>query len=143
MKLMTMIAAVCLLAPMTWAADVKWEHNYDDALKQAKTEKKIVVVDVYTDWCGWCKKLDKDVYSDKDVQAKLSKDFIAVKLNPEKSAANAKVAKSFGVRGFPYIAFLDADGKKLSEISGYVPAAQFLKALEEAAPKSEPKVLPK
>ena len=134
MKLMTIIAAVGLLASASWAADVDWKHNYDDALKQAKTEKKLVVVDVYADWCGWCKKLDKDVYTDKDVQAKISKSFVPVKINPEKSAVNARVAQNFGVRSLPHILFLDADGKKISEIIGYVPAGDFLKALEQVSP---------
>lgn len=139
MKLFTMIVAACLLTQVARAGDVDWKHNYEDALKQAKTEKKTVMVDVYTDWCGYCKKLDKEVYSNKDVQAKLAKEFISVKINPEKNASNAKLAKSLGVRGFPHIAFIDADGNKVSEIGGYVPADKFLKALEKISPNATAK----
>src|SRR5271154_6266159 len=77
-------------------AEVEWGHDYDSALETAKKDKKLVMVDLYTDWCGWCKKLDKDTYSDKDVAAKLGKDFIAVKVNPEKSERNAKLSRDFG-----------------------------------------------
>ncbi len=139
MKHITLIAICCLLALQAWAGNVEWKHNYDDAVKEAKSDKKIVMVDIYTDWCGWCKKLDKDVYSNKEVQAKLAKDFVSAKINPEKGAANAKVAQNFGVRGFPYILFVDGDGKKVHSISGYVPAADFLKVLEAVSKKSESK----
>jgi thioredoxin-related protein len=98
-----------------------------------------MMIDIYTDWCGWCKKLDKDVYSNKDVQAKLTKEFIAVKLNPEKSSKNKKIAASFGTRGFPHIVFVDAAGTKLSEIGGYQPADAFLKSLEAVTKKAAAK----
>ncbi len=126
-----------LLAFSTGAlAEVEWGHDYDAALETAKKDKKLVMVDLYTDWCGWCKKLDKDTYSDKDVAAKLAKDFVAVKVNPEKSQRNAKLSKDFGTTGFPHIVFVDANGKKVSEIDGYLPAAQFLQQLNTISEKA-------
>src|SRR5882724_2123227 len=96
-------------------AAVNWGQDYDAALATAKKDKKLVMVDLYTDWCGWCKKLDKDTYGDKDVTDKLTKDFVTVKVNPEKSPKGAALAKQFGTRGFPHIVFVDAEGKKISE----------------------------
>jgi len=124
------IMGVLALSTVASAA-VEWGQDYDTALAKAKTDKKLVMVDLYTDWCGWCKKLDKDTYSDKDVAAKVTKDFVPVKVNPEKSARNAKLAREFGTTGYPHIVFVDAQGKKVSEIDGYLPAAQFLKQLEK------------
>ncbi len=141
MKRMILTVVACLAALSAWAKDVDWKRDYDDALKLAKSEKKMVMIDVYTDWCGWCKKLDKDVYSDKKVQEKLAKSFISVKINPEKNSANKKVAQQFGVRGFPNIIFVDGDGKKVNGIGGYVPADDFLKVLDQVAeskPDSKP-----
>ena len=120
-------------------AAVDWGHDYDAALEKAKKDKKLVMVDLYTDWCGWCKKLDKDTYSDKDVEAKLTKDFIAVKVNPEKSQRNAKLSRDFGTTGFPHIVFVDADGKKVSESGAYLPAAQFLEQLNKISEKATKK----
>lgn len=139
MKFITTILSIGLLATSGLAKDVDWEHNYDTALEKAKKDKKLVMIDIYTDWCGWCKKLDKDVYSDKDVQAKLAKDFIAVKLNPEKSSKNEKISRGFGTRGFPHIVFTDADGKQLSDVGGYQPAETFLKTLEGVTKKAAAK----
>lgn len=135
------IAATITLLTLSagaWAA-VNWENNYDTALLKAKKEQKLVMVDVYTDWCGWCKRLDKDTYGNKEVETKLSKNFIAVKINPEKSAKNASLAKQFGTRGYPHIVFLDAAGKKLSESPGYMPADKFLKRLDEVTEQAKKK----
>ena len=133
MKRIITLMVLALLVSSAWAKDIEWLKSYDTALAQAKKDKKIVLVDIYTDWCGWCKKLDRDTYSDKDVQARVAKDFIAVKINPEKSADGAKLAQQFGVRGFPFIAFVGADGKPMSQISGYVNAVTFLAQLEKVA----------
>jgi len=113
---------------------VAWQSNYQEAVSKAKAEKKIVMVDLYTDWCGWCKRLDRDVYADSAVAAKLSSGFVSVKLNPEKSKEAAELAKKFGARGFPHIVFVDGTGNKVAEISGYLPAAQFLQRLDSLTP---------
>ena len=133
MKKIVPLITLVLLAHSVWAKDIEWLKNYDSALEQAKKEKKIVLVDIYTDWCGWCKKLDHDTYTDKEVQAKVATGFIAVKINPEKSPEGAKLAQQFGVRGFPNIVFINAEGKKLAQIGGYVNAATFLAQLEKVA----------
>ncbi len=136
MKRSGMILAVLLLTTVARAADLTWEHDYDKALASAKESKKIVMVDLYTDWCGWCKRLDRDVYANPDIQAKLAKNFVPLKINPEKSQKGAQLASKFGLRGYPYIAFLDADGKKISTIEGYLPTADFGNALDGVVKKS-------
>ena len=120
-------------------AEVNWGHDYDAGLETAKKDNKLVIVDLYTDWCGWCKKLDKDTYSDKSVEAKLARDFVAIKLNPEKSQRNAKLAMDFGALAFPHIVFVDANGKKVDEIIGYLPPAEFLERLKKVSDKATKK----
>jgi thioredoxin-related protein len=115
---------------------MNWETSYDTALEKAKKGKKLVTVDVCTDWCGWCKKLDRDTYSDKTVQETLMKNFVTVKTNPEESKRNGELAKQFGTRGCPHIVFLDDSGKKFGEISGYRPAGQFQKSLDALLKKA-------
>jgi thiol:disulfide interchange protein len=136
MKRYGMILAMLLAGATARAADLKWEQDYDKALASAKELKKIVMVDLYTDWCGWCKKLDRDVYANPDVQAKIAKNFIPLKVNPEKSQKGAQLAQKFGLRGYPYIAFLDADGKRISSIEGYEPAANFSSSLDDVIKKA-------
>ena len=137
MKALLVTAVVLTVAGSAFASAVNWKQDYDKALADAKQNKKLLVVDVYTDWCGWCKKLDKDVYTDKRVQELIAKDFIPVKINPEHGSRNKQLAEKFGVRAYPHIVFLDGDGKKIGEISGYVPADEFAKRLEHAVSKSK------
>ena len=139
MKHTLTLIIVGLLAGQVLAKDVDWEHNYDAALEKAKKEKKLVMVDIYTDWCGWCKKLDRDTYTDKTVQAALAKGFISVKVNPEKSKKNREVEDKLGKTGYPHIVFVDAAGTKLTEIRGYARPDDFLKYLEEASKKASAK----
>ena len=117
-------------------ASLNWESDYDTALDKAKKNKKLVMVDVYTDWCGWCKRLDKTTYSDKTVQETLARSFVTVKINPEKSKKNAALAKQFGTRGYPHIVFLDDSGKKISDIIGYQSAALFQNSLNDVLKKA-------
>lgn len=135
-KRIAIAIASLVVAANIWAGEVKWETDYAAALRKAKQDKKLVMVDVYTDWCGWCKKLDREVYTDKNVQAKLAKSFIAVKINPERSSKNQKIADGFGVRGFPNIIFVDADGKKLLQQAGYRPAGDFAKVIDQVLKKA-------
>ncbi|HWF43660.1 MAG TPA: thioredoxin fold domain-containing protein [Candidatus Kapabacteria bacterium] len=119
--------------------DAPFFVSFEDAFARAKDENKLVMVDVYTDWCGWCKRLDKDVYTDPAVQQEVSKYFTAVKLNAESNAqhtfagkpqSETELAQSWGVKGFPTILFLTPDEKVVQIIPGYVPAKDFVSALK-------------
>jgi thiol:disulfide interchange protein len=125
------VLAGFMVAASARAESVNWQADFDKAVASAKKDGKLVVVDLYTDWCGWCKKLDRDVYSDPKVIQKLAKDFVAVKINPEKTARARQLAQQFGTRGYPHIVFVNGDGKKIDELGGYVPAVKFLEKLDK------------
>jgi thiol:disulfide interchange protein len=107
-----------------------WETDFDAALARARKENKIVMVDVYTDWCGYCKKLDREVYANPRVQEKLSEMIVPVKVNPEKSVAHARVAHRFGTKAYPHIIFVNANNETIHEIPGYLPLDYFLQTLD-------------
>lgn len=106
--------------------------GFDEALERARNERKLVLVDVYTDWCGWCKKLDKEVFSDARVAA-AAKDLIAVRVNAEKGGE--KVAERFDVQGYPTVLFVDGAGKVVKRVDGYVDVDEMLQILA-ALPKA-------
>ena len=66
------------------AQEVKW-LSWNEAAELAATEKnpKKIFVDIYTDWCGWCKKMDKDTFQNAEVAAYMAKNFYMVKLDGE------------------------------------------------------------
>lgn len=96
-----------------------------DAFIASEKQGKPIFVDVYADWCGWCKKLDQDTFSNSEVIEYLNESFISLKLDSE-SPEGRKLAKQYRVKGLPTMLFLTKNGNETDRISGYVNAEQFL-----------------
>jgi thioredoxin-related protein len=116
---------------------LKW-MSFNDGIALAKRTGKKVMIDVYTDWCGWCKKMDKDTYTDQAVAAYLNKKYVAIKLNAEssntikfqgKSYTEQELAGAFGITGYPSIIFLKDDGEPITVYPGYADAGRFCTVL--------------
>ncbi len=118
----------------------QWNEGYPLAIKG----KKIILVDAYTDWCGWCKKMDKDTYTNPEVIKKLNKHFVVIKFNPELrdstytidgqiySARDFYMQLSRGeITGFPTTYFIDPQKKSVFIDPGYRDAATFLQILDK------------
>ncbi|MBL1280039.1 MAG: DUF255 domain-containing protein [Fluviicola sp.] len=63
-------------------AKIKW-HSWEEAVELSKKNPKKMFVDVYTEWCGWCKKMDKSTFVDKEVVEYINENFYAVKFDAE------------------------------------------------------------
>jgi thioredoxin-related protein len=129
------MAAALLLPAAAGAAPVAW-RGWNDGLAAAAGGTRPVIVDVYTDWCGWCKRMDRDVYAKPEVSDYLNKHFVMVRLNAEGSeklnyAGQTLTARAlaggFQVTGYPTTIFLKADGAHLVNVPGYIPPDRFLK----------------
>ncbi|HNT51001.1 MAG TPA: DUF255 domain-containing protein, partial [Cyclobacteriaceae bacterium] len=64
---------------------VKW-MTFEEAVEKSKTEKRKIFIDVYTDWCGWCKVMDKNTFTDPKIASLLNEKFYAVKFDAEQTA---------------------------------------------------------
>lgn len=127
--------------------EIEW-LSYNDGLAKAKNEKKILLIDFYTDWCGWCKKMDANTYTSKKVIDYLNKHFVVVKLNPEKdkglvyegqNLTGAQFAQMAGVSGYPSTGFFHNGVDFMGVIPGYLNEEQFIDLLTKVveAVKSE------
>jgi thiol:disulfide interchange protein len=105
--------------------------SFADAVKQAKKEKKLVMVDYYTTWCGWCKVLDKKTYTNKAVGEYANANMVSLKIDAEKGEGINLVRRS-SIQGYPTIIFYDGEGKEVSRIVGYVDAPAFLERMKMA-----------
>ncbi len=130
------LLALVILAPGAARADagVQW-RGWDAGLREAGKSQRPVLVDVYTDWCGWCKRMDRDVYSRPEVRSYLNRKFVTVRLNAEdseparyegRSWTSRSLASRFQVSGYPTTIFLRANGEHLANLPGYIPADRFL-----------------
>ncbi|MBK5277763.1 MAG: DUF255 domain-containing protein [Bacteroidia bacterium] len=63
---------------------VKW-LTFEQAIEKSKTEKRKIFIDVFTDWCGWCKVMDKNTFSEAQIAKILNEDFYPVKFNAEQT----------------------------------------------------------
>ena len=80
MKKIIITSLIALLAfgniSMKKADEIKW-LGFNEGYALAKKKNKIMLVDVYTDWCGWCKRMDRDAFAKNDISSIVSKDYVA------------------------------------------------------------------
>lgn len=133
------VAAVLLWNNGSSSGDEGEWLGFSAAVQKAGETQRIVLVDVYTDWCGWCKKMDRDVYADAEVQEVLGEYFVTAKLDAESAtehpfqgqkASERAIAKAFGITGYPTTLFLTEEGEAITILPGYIPKETFLKVLE-------------
>lgn len=105
--------------------EVKSNEEWASVFEKAKTENKLVFVDVYTDWCGYCHQLDEEVYTDGAVIDYFSNNFINVKFDAETEFGDPKVRK-FNVSGYPTLLFLTPQQELFQTIGGFVPAPTLI-----------------
>ena len=129
------VAALCL----TVAAKAEsWTEDYSAALAQAKATNKVILLDFTgSDWCSWCKKIDKEVFATDTFKAYADQNLILVKLDfphekPQDDkikAQNKGLAEKYGVEGFPTLIAIDGNEKVLFAQTGYEPggAEPFIK----------------
>ncbi|MFY0672359.1 MAG: DUF255 domain-containing protein [Bacteroidia bacterium] len=122
--------------------ELEW-YDWNEGYALAKKNNKIILVDAYTDWCGWCKKMDKDTYAKQNVISYINKHFVPIKFNPElKQKYNIgeneiKPRELLGSLsggqnvGYPTTFFLSLEKNQVQMESGYKNAEQFMRILEE------------
>jgi thioredoxin-related protein len=128
--IVALFSAVALSAAES-AVDFTPVTSWQQALDRAKEEKKYLFVDAYTDWCGWCKVMDKNTFTNDEVGDRMNEKFVSVKIEME-TDWGIDVAMKYGVRGFPTFLVFSPEGVLVQRIVGYQPPEQFLVSLHNA-----------
>lgn len=126
------LAAFTLAGMALWqvhAAELNWQTDLPKAQARAKAENKLVLLDFTgSDWCGWCIKLHKEVFSQPEFVEYARKNLVPVevdfpqkkKLSPAQKSANDALAAKYKIQGYPTIIVLNSAGQKVGEL-GYMP----------------------
>ncbi len=110
------------------------EQDWDKALKQAKAEKKLVFLDIYATWCGPCKMLKKNTFTDDKVGDFFNKNFINVSVDGEKGVGPS-LAQKFGIQAYPSLIVADGDGNPVLFTMGYIPPETLMQFAQAALKK--------
>jgi len=126
---------ITFISFQTHAQGIEFFHGtWKEAIEQANKEDKIVFVDAYAEWCGPCKRMAKNVFTQKEVGEFFNKNFINLKLDMEKADGMTFGAK-YPVSAFPTLFFLDTKGEIVKKVTGGQQAEQLI-SLGQAAVKS-------
>jgi thioredoxin-related protein len=125
---------------------IQW-LTVEEMEKAQKKEKRKVVVDVYTDWCGWCKQMDKQTFADPKVAEYVNKNFYAVKFNaesyeniifqdrvykfvPSRKSHELAIEWMNGAMSYPTTVYLDEKLRLIGSVPGFFPAPSYAKVLQ-------------
>ncbi len=135
-----------LIGSQASAQDIKW-LSWEEAVQLSQTDAKPkkMFIDVYTDWCGWCKKMDKETFQHPEVAKYMQENFYMVKMDAEGKDPIEYKGNTFkyvpsGRRGYhelaaallqgkmsyPTVVFLDEEMNMLSPVPGYQQVGPFL-----------------
>ncbi len=128
MVVVLLIVGTILFSNETWAAGNAWLTSLKQAQAQSRESGKVILADFTgSDWCGWCVKLKREVFSRPEFAKWASQNVILLEVDfprrktqsQQLKAQNRALAKSYGIRGYPTILFLNADGQEIGR-SGYI-----------------------
>ena len=120
---------------MTFSDEISWLTDYDQALQQAKTDNKLVVIDFFATWCGPCKEMERTTFTDERVRRRM-KDFVPLKIDVDRQV---KIAARYGIEAYPTTAVVKADGKPVTGSVGLLEADNYLALLSVAEAKTAKK----
>lgn len=142
MRVLALLATVVLTTVAAIGGDgVAW-LSVDEAVARSKNEPRPILVDVYTGWCGWCKRMDKSTYADSAIVAYINRTFWAIKFDAEQKDSlvfNGRVfryvterkAHEFALSllseqmSYPSTVFLNPDFSMIQPIAGYLDPASM------------------
>jgi protein disulfide-isomerase len=145
MRKIAIVILACGALLQAAAAELNWLTDLPKAQAQAKTDNKLVMMDFTgSDWCRWCIKLNREVFSQPEFAEYASKNLVLVevdfpkdkKQSAELAKANEALQEKYKVESYPTILVLNSAGKKVGELS-YQPGGPkaFIAALEKLKKK--------
>ncbi len=129
-----LLAAVIVLsagAPSLFAAQARNEGiqwmDYAEGQQRSEAENKKVFLIFKADWCRYCLQMEKETFQDPTVIAYVNRNFVPIRVDSDRQQ---DIAAEYGVRGLPSTWFISADGDRIGNRPGYIPADEMLRILK-------------
>ncbi len=134
--LKSLLFTVSLLTSLLASAQISFfEGTWEDALKQAQKKNKVIFVDAFTDWCGPCKMMSAQTFTNTEVGTFFNDNFINVKLDMEKGEGPS-FAKTYQVNAYPTLLFINPGSKEIvHKVLGFRNSDLFLNEAKTAVTK--------
>lgn len=111
-----------------------YNGNWKSLKERAKQDKKVFMVDFYTDWCYFCKIMDRELFAQDEAIQLFDRHFLAYKLNAEKD--EKQIAQDYNITAYPTFVFFDYTGNEIGRITGYLQKESFLQEAKKYIPKT-------
>jgi len=128
-------------------SEIKW-HSFSEVIPLIEEEPKMVLVNVYVDWCSWCKKMEKETFTNKEVIDYINANFHPVKMNGEnidekyefrgKEYTDASMARVMRATSYPNFVVMDAAMENITLMPGYRNPESFLTSLDALLDQFKP-----
>ncbi|MFN7941219.1 MAG: thioredoxin family protein [Thermoanaerobaculia bacterium] len=125
--LVALLAGVALASPA--AANSNWMRDPDAAFAAATRDGKLVLVDLFAEWCGWCKVMDQQVFSTAEFQTWADR-FVLLRVDVEDGAAGSDLRDRFNINNLPTLLLLDGARSRVGAVQGFQPLDKLVRAVE-------------
>lgn len=124
---------LCFMLLLAQFSNANWITSFEDAKKMSLATHKFMIVDFWATWCGPCKKMDSDSWSNAEVN-ELLEGYVKVKIDID---SDKELARQYGIESIPNMFIMDGNGKVVYSFMGYHDAAKLKKELEKFAFSTE------
>ncbi|MGB5392152.1 MAG: thioredoxin family protein [Thermoanaerobaculia bacterium] len=121
--------AAVFVAAVSAQGSTEWGKSVAEARALAESSNRLILVDLYADWCHWCKRLESDVFSTEEFQL-YSKKFVLLRVDTEDGAEGADLQEKFSAYNLPTILLVDHRLVEFGRVEGYAPTDQFIGVVE-------------
>jgi len=125
-----LLCCAALVAANLVAQDsARWATSLEEAKARAESSNRLILVDLYADWCHWCKRLESDVFSTPEFQRYAQK-FVLLRVDTEDGGEGTRLQERFSAFSLPTTLILDHRLVSFGEVQGYAPTSQYIGVIE-------------